>query len=208
MIAQILSAVLGVLAFAVLFHAPRRSYVACAICGGFSWGMFLAFTALGLSEFLASTLAIIALTLLARILSVALMMPATVFIVTGIFPIVPGAGIYYTAYSLIVSDMALFQQKGMETLVLAGAIAIRYGDKTWYLYGASSGQHRDKMPNYLLQWEMIRWALAGGCRLYDFRGVSGSYGENRPIEGLYRFKAGFRGELVELMEEQDLVPLQ
>ena len=52
------------------------------------------------------------------------MMPATVFIVTGIFPIVPGAGIYYTAYSLIVSDMALFQQKGMETLVLAGAIAI------------------------------------------------------------------------------------
>ena len=124
MIAQILSAVLGVLAFAVLFHAPRRSYVACAICGGFSWGMYLAFTALGLSEFLASTLAIIALTLLARILSVALMMPATVFIVTGIFPIVPGAGIYYTAYSLIVSDMALFQQKGMETLVLAGAIAI------------------------------------------------------------------------------------
>ena len=124
MIAQILSAVLGVLAFAVLFHAPRRSYVACAICGGFSWGMFLAFTALGPSEFLASTLALIALTLLARILSVALMMPATVFIVTGIFPIVPGAGIYYTAYSLIVSDMALFQQKGMETLVLAGAIAI------------------------------------------------------------------------------------
>ena len=88
---------------------------------------------------------------------------------------------------------------------LAGAIAIQYGDKTWYLYGASSGQHRDKMPNYLLQWEMIRWALAGGCRLYDFRGVSGGYGENRPIEGLYRFKAGFRGELVELMEEQDLV---
>ena len=82
MIAQILSAVLGVLAFAVLFHAPRRSYVACALCGGFSWGMFLAFTALGLSEFLASTLAIIALTLLARILSVALMMPATVFIAT------------------------------------------------------------------------------------------------------------------------------
>ncbi|MDO4356659.1 MAG: threonine/serine exporter family protein [Clostridia bacterium] len=124
MIAQILSAVLGVLAFAILFHAPRRSYLACALCGGFSWGMYLAFTALGLSEFLASALSIIALTLLARILSVAMMMPATVFIVTGIFPIVPGAGIYYTAYSLIVSDMAMFQQKSLETLTLAGAIAI------------------------------------------------------------------------------------
>ena len=42
---------------------------------------------------------------------------------------------------------------------IAGTIAVQYGDKTWYLYGASSNRHRDAMPNYLLQWEMIRW----GC---------------------------------------------
>lgn len=112
---------------------------------------------------------------------------------------------YFTALLHNLGDHARLYMAYWEGKPLAGAIAIQYGDKTWYLYGASSGQHRDKMPNYLLQWEMIRWALAGGCRLYDFRGVSGSYGENRPIEGLYRFKSGFRGELVELMEEQDLV---
>lgn len=112
---------------------------------------------------------------------------------------------YFTALLRNLGGHARLYMAYWEGIPLAGAIAIRYGDKTWYLYGASSGQHRDKMPNYLLQWEMIRWALAGGCRLYDFRGVSGGYGENRPIEGLYRFKAGFRGELVELMEEQDLV---
>ena len=81
--------------------------------------------------------------------------------------------------------MAFFEGKP-----IAGTIAIHFGDKVWYLYGASSNAHRNVMPNYLLQWEMIRWALEGGCRLYDFRGVSGSYGENRPIEGLYRFKSG------------------
>lgn len=124
MLYQVISAVVGVLAFAVLFQTPRRSYALCALCGGFSWGIFLALEALGLSEFLASAGAVVALTLLSSTLSVAMKLPATVFIVTGIFPIVPGAGIYYTAYGLITGDMAMFQLRGMETLALAGAIAI------------------------------------------------------------------------------------
>lgn len=61
------------------------------------------------------------------------------------------------------------------------------------------------MPNYLLQWEMICWALHTGCRVYDFRGVSGGYDESAPFHGLIRFKAGFGGELVELLDEHDLI---
>ena len=124
MIGQVIAATLGVLAFAVLFHAPRRSYAACALCGGFCWAMFLVFSALGLNMFMATVAAVMMMTLLARVLSVAMRMPNTVFIVTGIFAIVPGAGIYYSAYSLMVSDMALFQQKSKETVMLAGAIAL------------------------------------------------------------------------------------
>ena len=124
MIGQVIAATLGVLAFAVLFHAPRRSYAASALCGGFCWAMFLVFSALGLNMFMATVAAVMMMTLLARVLSVAMRMPNTVFIVTGIFAIVPGAGIYYSAYSLMVSDMALFQQKSKETVLLAGAIAL------------------------------------------------------------------------------------
>ena len=32
---------------------------------------------------------------------------------------------------------------------IAGVIPIMYGNKTWYLYGASSNQNRNVMPNYL-----------------------------------------------------------
>ena len=124
MIGQIVAATLGVLAFAILYHAPRRSYAACALCGGFCWAMFLIFSGLGLNMFLSSVAAVTMMTLLARVLSVAMRMPNTVFIVTGIFAIVPGAGIYYSAYSLMVSDMALFGQKSKETVLLAGAIAL------------------------------------------------------------------------------------
>lgn len=124
MLTQIIAAIVGVFAFAILFHAPRRSYLFCALVGGFAWAMYLLFDILGLSLFMASTLAVFMLTLVSRVLSVAMQLPATVFIVTGIFPIVPGAGIYYTAYGLMTGDMALFRQSGTNTIALAGAIAI------------------------------------------------------------------------------------
>jgi lipid II:glycine glycyltransferase (peptidoglycan interpeptide bridge formation enzyme) len=92
-----------------------------------------------------------------------------------------------------------------EGIPIAGTLAIHYGDKVWYLYGASSNSYREKMPNYLLQWEMIKWAIEKGCRIYDFRGVSGDLSESNPLYGLYRFKKGFNGELTEFVGEMDLV---
>ncbi len=88
---------------------------------------------------------------------------------------------------------------------IAGSLAIHCGDKVWYLYGASSNEHRNVMPNYLVQWAMIRWAIEEGCRIYDFRGVSGSLDENDPLYGIYRFKKGFNGELTEFVGEMDLI---
>ena len=88
---------------------------------------------------------------------------------------------------------------------IAGTLAIHYGDKVWYLYGASSNEHRNLMPNYLLQWCMIQWAVEKGCRVYDFRGVSGDVSEDNPLYGLYRFKKGFGGDFTEFVGEMDLV---
>lgn len=92
-----------------------------------------------------------------------------------------------------------------EGQAIAGTLAIRFGDKVWYLYGASSNQHRNLMPNYLLQWNMIQWAVEKGCRVYDFRGVSGDLSEDNPMYGLYKFKKGFNGDFTEFIGEMDWV---
>lgn len=88
-----------------------------------------------------------------------------------------------------------------EGKLISGIIPIMYGNKTWYLYGASSNEHRNLMPNYLLQWEMIRQAIQNGCDVYDFRGVSGVVDESHPQYGLYRFKKGFGAEFTEFIGE-------
>lgn len=88
---------------------------------------------------------------------------------------------------------------------IAGTLAIYYGDKVWYLYGASANEFRNVMPNYLLQWHMILWSLEKKCRIYDFRGVSGDISEDNPLYGLYRFKKGFEGDFCQFVGEFDLV---
>lgn len=70
---------------------------------------------------------------------------------------------------------------------LSAAIAINYGGKLFYIYGASSNEKRNLMPNYAMQWEMIKWGLETGCKKYDFGGVIVLDKEN----GLYKFKNGF-----------------
>ena len=88
-----------------------------------------------------------------------------------------------------------------ENEPIAGIIPIMYGNKVWYLYGASSNRHRNLMPNYLLQWTMIQEAIKRGADMYDFRGVSGVVDESHPQYGLYRFKKGFNAEFTEFIGE-------
>ena len=88
-----------------------------------------------------------------------------------------------------------------EDKPISGVIPIFYGNKTWYLYGASSNAHRNLMPNYLLQWEMIKMAIERHDDIYDFRGVSGVVDENHPQYGLYRFKQGFGATFTEFIGE-------
>lgn len=88
-----------------------------------------------------------------------------------------------------------------EDKPIAGIIPIMYGKKVWYLYGASSNSHRNLMPNYLLQWTMIKEAISNKCHVYDFRGVSGVVDESHPQYGLYRFKKGFDADFTEFIGE-------
>lgn len=84
---------------------------------------------------------------------------------------------------------------GKET-PLSGAVAVRYGKTTTYVYGASSNFNRNLYPNYLMQFEMMKWAIEGGCDIYDFGGIPHYDDENNLTYGLFKFKKGFNGEVV------------
>ena len=75
--------------------------------------------------------------------------------------------------------------------LLAGNIVTLWKSRAAYLYGASSGEKRNLMPTYALQWEAIRLAREAGCSSYDLFGVPPKPDPDHPMFGLYQFKTGF-----------------
>jgi lipid II:glycine glycyltransferase (peptidoglycan interpeptide bridge formation enzyme) len=97
---------------------------------------------------------------------------------------------------------------------LAAIMVFARGKRAWYVYGGSTDLERERMPNYLLQWEAMRWAKNRRCEEYDLWGVPDE--DEQTLEaafekrhdglwGVYRFKRGFGGELKRAVAPVDRV---
>lgn len=94
----------------------------------------------------------------------------------------------------------------VEGAPVAHVILFRFGRTCWYFYGASANEHRERMPNYLLQWEALRWARAQGCARYDLWGAPDVFDDSDPLWGVYEFKRGFRGTVTRHVGAWDYAP--
>ncbi len=92
--------------------------------------------------------------------------------------------------------------------VIGGVLAFAFGREGLYMYAGSSNEHREKMPNYLLQWKAIQWCIEKGCERYDLWGiperaalhgdeyVPPQEGKEPEMWGVYRFKRRFGDTVV------------
>lgn len=120
---EFLTAFVGTIAFALLFQVPKEYYVNCGLAGGCGWicyKLLLAGCGLFGSTFFATVLVVF----LSRLSAVRRHCPVTIFLVAGIFPLVPGAGIYWTAYYVVTDQLAKASDRGFQTLKIAVAIVL------------------------------------------------------------------------------------
>lgn len=120
---EFLTAFVGTIAFALLFQVPKEYYVNCGLAGGCGWicyKLLLAGCGLFSSTFFATVLVVF----LSRLSAVRRHCPVTIFLVAGIFPLVPGAGIYWTAYYVVTDQLAKASDRGFQTLKIAVAIVL------------------------------------------------------------------------------------
>jgi peptidoglycan pentaglycine glycine transferase (the first glycine) len=127
-------------------------------------------------------------------------------------------GYYEAAHQLFVeAGQGRFLLAEYEGQLLAGLVVLGVGGgcgTACYMYGASSDEHRNLMPTYLLQWEAMLWAKEHGYQEYDLWGVpdedeatleAGFTNRSDGLWGVYRFKRGFGGRLVRTTGAWDLV---
>lgn len=121
---QFIASFIGLIAFAFIFHAPKKQSIFIAITGAFGWLTFIICTYFKIDIAWSSFVSAVVITSISRILSYRRHEPIITFLICGIFPIVPGAGIYYTGYYFFMQNTDLGLEKGFETLKIAIAIAL------------------------------------------------------------------------------------
>lgn len=108
----------------------------------------------------------------------------------------------YPQYGTIILYTARHEQD-----TIAAIIVVQCKTEAIYLYGASSGNKRNLMPAYALQWQALCDAKRAGCLTYDLYGIPPSDNPSHPMHGLYRFKTGFGGEILHRVGSLD-IPLR
>ena len=124
LLAQTAVSFVATVSFAILFQVPREQYVYSGLCGAAGWLCYLLVMQNYPSPAVASFAAVVVLTVMSRIFAVRRKTPVTVFLICGIFPLVPGAGIYWTAYYVVTDQLAKASDRGFQTLKIAVAIVL------------------------------------------------------------------------------------
>ena len=120
MFVQLLAAYVGTVAFAVLFGVPRKYYLDSGLCGMLGW---LLYHYTGLSVANVVFFATVLVTFTAMVLAIVRKCPITVYLICGIFPLVPGAGIFWTTYNVVSEQLVAALHTGVTALKVTVAIA-------------------------------------------------------------------------------------
>lgn len=89
--------------------------------------------------------------------------------------------------------------------IIAGGLYMLFGNQIVYLFGASLKPFMKYNSQYLLQWEMIKYALKNNYDKFNFYGIDPAFDPKDPMYGLFDFKRGFNSKVVELIGEFTLV---
>lgn len=123
MIGEIAAAMAGTVAFSLLFCVPREEYPYCGVIGGIGWAVYSA-AAVSWGETVSILAATMVVACLSRAAAVFRRCPSTVFMIPGLFPLVPGSGVYWTSYYIVTDQLGLAAQTGYDAVKTAVAIVL------------------------------------------------------------------------------------
>ena len=115
---------IGCVGFAMIFNIHGPGILICALGGCLAWSAYLLTQDLGGNVIFANLIGGLVASLYAELMARIRKFPAIAYLVVAIFPLIPGAGVYYTMNYAVHDQMSLFADKGMETAGVAGAIAL------------------------------------------------------------------------------------
>ena len=124
MIIKVLAAFMAVFFFSVLLEIPKKYLVSAGVVGGVCWFVYLLAESMGANAVMSTFLGAFVMAIMCQVFARKFKTPVTVFLIAGILPLVPGAGMYQIGYAMFLHDMDMAAYNITNTLQIAGAIAI------------------------------------------------------------------------------------
>ena len=125
MILQFLAASVGTISFSLLFSVPREHYPLCGLIGGIGWIItWFCINGLQVGAIAGTFIATVFIVFASRAGSTIRKCPVTLFLIPGIFPLVPGVGIYRTVYYTLMKETERSEYYGRQTVGIAVAIVL------------------------------------------------------------------------------------
>lgn len=124
MLIEVLGTFIAIVGFAVLLDTPRLYVLPAGAVGAVSGFVYLAGLSHGLGEIMSAFLSALTASIVSHILARKYKAPVIIFLLGGILPTVPGAGMYRSVYSIISGDAVMTEYYLTETLQVAGVIAL------------------------------------------------------------------------------------
>ena len=122
---QAVSAFLGTMGFAVLYGVPRKEYIHASLCSTIGWMAYLVMMRLANATVIESTfVATLVVVLVSRFMAVDRKCPVIVYQICGVFPLIPGAGIFWTVYYIVNKELSVAVTTGFTALGMAVAIVL------------------------------------------------------------------------------------
>lgn len=124
MITSFLFAFISTIGFCILFHVPKKHIISASFVGACGWVTYTFLTSSGDGKIIACFIGSCVVATISELFSRGFKEAATIFIIPGILPLVPGAGMYHTMIAILDGNLQETATLGTETLLMAGSISV------------------------------------------------------------------------------------
>ena len=121
---QILFSMIGCFGFAIQYNVHGPGVLLCTLGGGIAWAVYGTVLAAGFGDLTSYFFAALTASVYSEIMARIRKFPASSYLVISIFPLIPGAGVYYTMNHAVQGQTDLFASQGMHTAAIAGVMAV------------------------------------------------------------------------------------
>lgn len=120
----LLACTMGCFGFALWFRVKRRHIIWCTLGAFLTWSAYSLCLYYVSSNFLSILAGAVVCGLYSQIMARVNKAPATIFQTISVFPMIPGAALYYAMYGIVIGDYSFTCEKGISLLMSCFGIVL------------------------------------------------------------------------------------